>query len=113
LVVLLTIASCELDVESMIFRHFQRFIKKYNKKYSSMNEYLARYNAFRQNLFTLTENGPQSYETGTTKFSDLTPQEFAKTYLNLNWNGNAYINTQPIRVQISNEAPEAFVWRDK
>ena len=113
LVVLLTIASCELDVESMIFRHFQRFIKKYNKKYSSMNEYLARYNAFRQNLFTLIENGPQSHETGTTKFSDLTPQEFAKTYLNLNWNGNAYINTQPIRVQISNEAPEAFDWRDK
>ena len=105
--------SCEADVESIIYKKFQRFIHKYNKNYSSINEYLARFNVFRQNLIQLASNGPQSFETGVTKFSDLTRQEFAKTYLNLNFNANALINLKPVKPKISNQAPDAFDWRDK
>ena len=114
LLVLIALIACdEVDIESEVFKNFQRFIKKYNKKYNSMNEYLARYNAFRQNIFRLVENGPQSHDTGITKFADMTQQEFARTYLNLNFNAYALINVNPIRVKISNEAPDEFDWRDK
>ena len=115
ILVLLSLAliSCEVDYESIIYKKFQRFINKYNKKYSSINEYLARFNVFRQNLIELASNGPQSFETGVTKFSDLTRQEFAKTYLNLNFNANALINLKPVHAKVSNAAPDAFDWRDK
>ena len=113
LVLLLALVSCQVDIESQIFRHFQRFIKKYNKKYSSMTEYLARFNAFRQNLLKMVENGPQSHETGVTKFADMTPQEFARTHLNLNFNALALVNLKPVKVKITNEAPDDFDWRDK
>lgn len=113
LVLLLALVSCESDIESKIFKHFQRFIKKYHKKYSSMNEYLARYNAFRQNLFQLVKNGPENNVSGVTKFSDMTPQEFARTYLNLNYNAFALLNPKPLKVKVTNDAPDAFDWRDK
>ena len=113
LVLLFAFTLCEADIESLVFKKFQRFIKKYNKKYESMNEFLARYNVFRQNLFQLVENGPQSYETGMSKFADMTSQEFAKTYLNLDFNAYALINTKPVHAKSSNAAPDAFDWRDK
>ena len=114
LLLILSLVACELDKEQMMYRHFQRFEKKYDKKYSSKAEYLARFNAFRQNLLTLIENGPQQHDVGTTKFSDMTPQEFAKTYLNLNFNANAYLNLRPVRPKQTNDAaPDEFDWRDK
>ena len=113
LVLLLALVACEIDLDSIVFKKFQKFIKKYNKKYNSINEYIARYNVFRQNLFLLTENGPQSFQLGVTIFSDLTAQEFAKTYLNLNFNAFAFLNPNPVHVSISNEAPDSFDWRDK
>ena len=52
LLVLIALIACEeVDIESEVFKNFQRFIKKYNKKYNSMNEYLARYNAFETKYF--------------------------------------------------------------
>ena len=113
LVLLLAIISSEIDIESQIFTRFQRFIKKYNKKYNSMNEYLARFNVFRQNIITNDQNGPINFNQGITKFSDLTRQEFARTYLNLNFNSMALLNLKPVTVKISNEAPEAFDWRSQ
>ena len=84
LVLVLALVSCQLDLDSLIFKQFQKFMKKYEKKYSSINEFLARYEVFRLNVIeTLKEDNP-SYQTGITKFSDLTPQEFKRTYLNLN-----------------------------
>ena len=113
LLFLFAIVACEVDFDSLAFKSFQRFIKKYNKKYDSMNEYLARFQAFRQNLNKLAENGPQTYKTGITQFADMTQQEFAKTYLNLNFNALALLNLNPVKVKMTNEAPAAFDWRDK
>ena len=113
LLFLFAIVACEVDFDSLAFKAFQRFIKKFNKKYDSMNEYLARFQAFRQNLNKLAENGPQTYKTGITKFADMTQQEFAKTYLNLNFNAFALLNLNPVKVKVTNAAPDAFDWRDK
>jgi cysteine peptidase B len=54
-----------------------------------------------------------SYKTGITKFSDLTHQEFAKTYLNLNYDALAVANFKPHIVKVTNAAPAAWDWRDK
>ena len=44
----------------------------------------------------------ESYQTGITKFSDMTQQEFAKIYLNLNYNALAIANFNPHIVKVSN-----------
>ena len=62
-------------------------------------------------MAAFTENA--SYQTGITKFSDLTQQEFAKTYLNLNYDAMAVANFNPYVVQVKNAAPDAWDWRDK
>ena len=68
-------------------------------------------NTKRNTISTLSEN--LSYSTGITKFSDLTHQEFAKTYLNLNYDALAVANFNPHIVKVSNAAPAAWDWRDK
>jgi cathepsin F len=47
------------------------------------------------------------------KFADMTAQEFAKTYLNLDYNAYALINTKAVHAKSKNAAPDAFDWRDK
>jgi cathepsin F len=113
LVLLFALVACEVDYESLVFQHFQKFIKKYNKKYESMNEYLARFNVFRQNLLQTLQSEKVNHRTGITKFSDLTQQEFARTYLNLEFPATALLNLYPVQAKTSNAAPDAFDWRDK
>ena len=70
----IVLITCETDQESIIFQNFQRFIKKYHKHYSSMNEFLARYQVFRMNVKDSSLQKNSAYKTGITKFSDLTRQ---------------------------------------
>ena len=111
-VFLLALVACE-NFDTMVFKEFQRFITLYDKKYNSVQEYLARFNVFRQNFIEVVNEPPKTYTTGITKFSDLTKQEFAKTYLNLDITAQAFINLYPIRPTSTNAAPDAFDWRDK
>ena len=109
----LALVACESDLETLIFQQFQKFIKKYQKKYQSMNEFLARYEVFRKNVMKTFENQENSpYSTGITKFSDLTKQEFAKIYLNLNYDAMAVANFDPYIVKVSNAAPASYDWRN-
>ena len=48
IVLLFVFCSCEAEFDSIVFHRFQKFIKKYNKKYESVNEYLARYEIFKK-----------------------------------------------------------------
>ena len=52
------------------------------------------------------------YKTGITKFSDLTKQEFAKIYLNLNYDAMALINLDPYSVNGVEAAPDSYDWRN-
>ena len=109
---LITLVSCNVEMDTMLHNQFQKFIKKYNKKYSSVNEYLARFEVFKMNVMNLYKES-QKYKTGITKFSDLTQQEFAKIYLNLNYDAMAVANFNPAHPSFSNAAPDSFDWRDK
>ena len=50
LVLVFALVACNMDIDSIMFQQFQKFIKKYRKKYDSMNEFLARYEVFRRNV---------------------------------------------------------------
>ena len=105
LVLVLALVACDDDLDSLIFQQFQKFIKKYHKKYESVNEYLARYQVFKKNVMATFKDTNTSYRTGITKFSDLTHQEFAKTYLNLNYDAMAMANFEPVSAKTSNALP--------
>ena len=47
-VLLVALVACDAELDSIIFQQFQKFIKKYHKKYESINEYLARYEVFKK-----------------------------------------------------------------
>ena len=114
IVLLLALVYCnkELNLDSVLFEKFQRFIKKYNKKYESINEFLARFEVFKSNTMSVLSEKNTLYKTGITKFSDLTKQEFAKIYLNLNYDAMATINLDPYIVNGVEAAPDAYDWRN-
>jgi len=113
IVLLFIFCSCEAEFDSIVFHQFQKFIKKYNKKYYSVNEYLARYEVFKKNLMKSFMNENKSYQAGITKFSDLTKQEFTKIYLNLNYDAMAMANYNPYYVDIKNASPSSYDWRTR
>ena len=113
LFIALALITCNSELDSIIFKQFQKFITKFNKKYSSINEFLARYQVFRNNIMTLFNSPKTSFNTGITQFSDLTKQEFSKNYLNLNYDAiETFSNFSPYTVKNIKEAPEEFDWRD-
>jgi cathepsin F len=94
------ISKCEeikkiLDLsisDEELIQKFDRFLKRYKKVYDTMEEFNNRYQIFKINYFIAInqtiehENeDDESIRMGTTPFSDLTEEEFAKNYLsNLN-----------------------------
>ena len=113
LVLVFALVASEMDIDAIMFQQFQKFIKKYRKKYNSINEFLARYEVFRRNVMEIFKEENGSYRQGITKFSDLTQQEFAKTYLNLNYNALAVANFNPYIVKSTNAAPDSWDWTQK
>eukprot|EP01059_Diplonema_ambulator_P035030 TRINITY_DN8136_c0_g1_i3.p1 TRINITY_DN8136_c0_g1~~TRINITY_DN8136_c0_g1_i3.p1 ORF type:complete len:333 (+),score=116.40 TRINITY_DN8136_c0_g1_i3:422-1420(+) len=59
---------------------FEAFKVKYGKAYSTADEEERRFAVFQQSLARVAASGNSAH--GVTKFSDLTPQEFKKMYLN-------------------------------
>ena len=109
---LFSLVVSEVDIDVLLFQEFRKFITKYDKKYSSVKEFLARFEVFKRNVMnTLQEE--TSYETGITKFSDLTFQEFSKTYLNLDYDALDAYNFHPITLTETNGAPASWDWRQK
>ena len=99
LFITITLITCNSELDTIILKQFQKFITKYNKKYSSINEFLSRYQVFRSNIITLF-NSPK------------TKRIFSKNYLNLNYDEIAFSNSSPYIVKNIKEAPDEFDWRD-
>ena len=107
---LLVISSC-FD-EEQAFKQFQQFITKYDKHYSSIEEFMARFRVFCMSLQEQPKLLGLSYKTGITQFSDMTRQEFRKTYLNLNVNAFAGLNLKPAKFVPKNGAPDELNFID-
>lgn len=113
--VLLALVSCHhFDFEAKAFKKFQQFMKKYQKKYTSYQEFVARFNVFKHNLLKVKKVANDvRHKVGITKFFDLTEQEFRKTYLNLDVDALALMHWEKVTVTPKNDEPEEFDWRDK
>ena len=112
LVLVLALVACDSDFDTLMFQKFQKFMNKYNKKYESIREYLGRYIVFKRNVMKTLKKKNLSHKTGITRFFDLTRQEFAKTYLNLNYGAMNVVNLKPYKVKAKNDAPDTWDWRD-
>ncbi len=103
---------CNSKLDLLIFKQFQKFLNKFNKKYSSINEYLFRYQIFKNNVISIFNSEKYSFIKGITQFSDLTKQEFSKTYLNLNYDAMAVENVNPYLVNNIHLAPSSYDFRN-
>jgi len=108
----ITFIYAETGIESLIYTQFQKFITKYHKKYSSIEEYLSRFAVFRLNFIDTLKSGQKSYLIGITKFSDLTPQEFKKKYLNLEIPVTSFLNQRQPKIKLPKSVPDSWDWRD-
>jgi len=115
---LLVSLSFSLISDEIAFEKFQQFIKKYNKRYHSIEEYLSRFTAFRNNLNILESKKLQKipsthHEICLTKFSDLSDEEFRKKYLGLKYDKSKLINilysVKP-NLKENLNLPDAFDW---
>ena len=113
LVLVLALVACDSDLDTIMFQKFQQFMTKYNKKYGSIREYLGRYTVFKRNVMNILKKRNLSYKTGITRFADLTRQEFAKIYLNLNYGAMNVVNLKPYKMNAKNDSPDSWDWRDK
>ena len=110
--------SFSLISDELAFEKFQNFIKKYRKHYHSIEEYLSRFQAFKNNINILQsqilQKRPSTHHTiSLTKFSDLTNEEFRKKYLGLKYDKSKikkYSFTSNKIIKKNLNIPEAFDW---
>ena len=108
--------------EGPLFEEYQRFLKRFNKTYSNLGEMENRYKVFTANY----NNTKKNSTFGVTKFSDMTQDEFKKTYLKLNTTNLAAINStkswynetkvaakKNLRFLQEGGVPAAWDWRDQ
>jgi len=107
------------EKESYIFSKFQEFLTRENKRYNTVEEYMARFKIFRSNYeklesFTLNRDSTTSHSQGITKFFDMTPQEFRRTYLNLKVTVLDTLRAQSEELTFTEStAPASHDWRDE
>jgi len=71
--------------DSIVFKKFTEFTHKYNKVYSSVEEFQTRFENFKNNLIEVlaADEFSGKHTKGITKFSDLSKSEFKAKYLTL------------------------------
>ncbi|KAI3416658.1 uncharacterized protein J3R85_015212, partial [Psidium guajava] len=102
-------------------RRFQIFMRKYDRSYSSREEYSRRLGIFAANLARAAEHqalDPTAVH-GVTPFSDLSPEEFERLYTGVRGGegGLGSLNGVPPAAAATEEEvnglPESFDWREK
>lgn len=105
------IFSSSLNIKT--FLSFTKFIKKYNKKYTSYQEFLQRYKIFTKNI--LSQNKIYKKQP-ITKFYDLTYKEFLSqyTFQDLSFLQNLSKNIiKNTNIPTNKNVPDGFNWKKK
>jgi cathepsin F len=97
--------------------HFSLFKSKFGKTYASQDEHDYRLSIFKTNLLRAKRHQllDPTAEHGVTKFSDLTPSEFRRTFLGLKTGKRLKLPTDARKAPIlpTNDLPTDFDWREK
>jgi C1A family cysteine protease len=109
------VLSCQ---EENDYQEFEEFVQKYDKHYDSIEEYMARYSVFKENLEIIRENRRNANEEmtwteGVNEFSDLTEQEFRKYYMNLDFDALKGLGAEPVDFVPDVDAPAEWNWCTK
>jgi cathepsin F len=116
LVCLIAALSCSLESEKSL-NYFLKFMKQHNKEYKSTEEFIQRFEIFVENLEKNSEYIHfENEEPMFSQFFDLTPKEFASTYLTLDPTSLAEQRskmTRYVRKTTEKVAPDAYDWRDQ
>ncbi|PIN02862.1 Cysteine proteinase Cathepsin F [Handroanthus impetiginosus] len=95
--------------------HFSLFKSKYGKTYATQEEHDHRFSVFKANLRRAKRHqllDPSAIH-GVTKFSDLTPAEFERSYLGLHKKRlKLPVDAHKAPVLPTNDLPTDFDWRD-
>ena len=125
LVILSVAITCfEKSSDAEVFEHFQSFLTKHNKSYSSVEEFKERFEIFRQNFLKVEihhdmlakSSHDVEYEIGVTEFFDMTPSEFAKSHLNLDISHMQRLKAQAHSIAptyANGDAPASWDWREQ
>jgi C1A family cysteine protease len=104
------------EKESFIFAKFQQFMEDHNKNYGTIDEFASRFNTFKENYLDIErltlENTEATHRVGINQFSDMTFEEFRKTYLNLDFTGADFKDTGA-EIPSMEDLPESLDWRTK
>ena len=111
LVALIPFILNHAHLEANLHKKFQKFISKYNKKYSSAEEYFTRYQNFVKNYLEFKSMEDRPYKTGITQFFDMSPQEISNNYLDFDYK-KLPLNLTPFKVKDSNDVPDSYDWRN-
>jgi len=103
-----------LVFSELAHEQFFNFMQTHNKKYKSDEEFVTRFNIFRQNLKKIAEKNAKYGATtqfAVNKFADLTPAEFKNLFLMENL--PPYEPNAEVLTALNFTAPDKFDWRTK
>jgi len=123
--VILLFALVSLTVSTQrnpaIYKAFNEYILKYQKVYTSIEEFNQKYAIFEKNFHGINEiqglHMPEvaTFEFGYSPFMDMTPEDFKAKYLNLNVSHLKklrFLNKHNILTYSDEPAPKAWDWRE-
>ncbi|KAM6581508.1 hypothetical protein CsatA_005282 [Cannabis sativa] len=95
--------------------HFSLFKNKFGKSYASQEEHDYRFEVFKANLRRARRHQrlDPSANHGVTRFSDLTPAEFRRTFLGLRSRLRLPSDANKAPILPTEDLPEDFDWRDR
>ncbi len=103
--------------DDLLFKEFNQFLLKYNKSYSSKEEFNARFQIFKNNFVRLnTYKGTRksTHKVGITKFFDMTPQEFRRQYTNLKLSVLELVRSKATLIRVEKKAlADSVDWRSQ
>ena len=113
------VQTCALPIYLELDSHFVSFVRRFGKTYRDAEEHAHRLSVFKANMRRARRHQllDPSAEHGVTKFSDLTPAEFRRTFLGLKTSRRSFLremagSAHDAPVLPTDGLPEDFDWRD-
>ena len=123
IILLLSVITLSFSLRSpAVYKAFNKYILKYQKVYTSIEEFDSKYEIFEKNFIAITEmkfmHTPESssFEFGVSPFMDLSPAEFKSKYLNLkvkDLKKAIFLNRNNVLTSKAKDAPVAHDWRQQ